>query len=242
VTEAYLRSSLQISEGISPDSRGEQNWYGSSPMGSQQKLVQDLVNGWPMIKANPATFIAIVVAIAFVEWVILHFWYRGRLSSKDAQIELQDRQLADYRDKLHVATPGEAKQRIDALEERLRRFEPRQLTDDQRKILIERARVYEHHELTIVVETGSDCSTYAAGFEATLREAGWDVHNWTIVNPPRRPRFGIAVQVPDLNNIPKEAELLRTALVAAYVDIELMHMEDFPVRTSIQLLITAGAS
>jgi hypothetical protein len=38
-------------------------------MGSQPKLVQDLVNGWPMIKANPATFIAIVVAIAFVEWV-----------------------------------------------------------------------------------------------------------------------------------------------------------------------------
>jgi len=30
--------------------------------------------------------------------------------------------------------------------------------------------------------------------------------------------------------------------VAAYVDIELMHMEDFPVRTSIQLLITAGVS
>src|SRR5215469_4262918 len=112
---------------ISPDSRGEQNWYGSSPMGSQPKLVQDLVNGWPMIKANPATFIAIVVAIAFVEWVILHFWYRGRLSR-------------------------------------------------------ERARVYEHHELTIVVETGSDCRTYAAGFEATLKEAGWDVHNWTIEN------------------------------------------------------------
>ena len=35
--------------------------------------------------------------------------------------------------------------------------------------------------------------------------------------------------VRDLNNIPREAELLRTALVAAHVDIELINMKDFPL-------------
>jgi hypothetical protein len=169
--------------------------------------------------------------------VILSFWYSGRLASKEAEIRLQGRQLADYR----VASPEEAKARINSLEQWLRRFEPRQLTDDQRKILIERAHVYEHHELTIIFETGSDCATYAAAFEAALREAGWVVHNWQIVIPPRRPGSGIAVQVPDLNNIPRETELLRTALVAAHVDIELINMEDFPAKSPVQLLITATA-
>ena len=194
-----------------------------------------------MIKANPATFIAILVAIALVVWFIFRFSYSRVLASKNAQIELQDRQLADYRDKLHVASPQEAKARIDTLEERLRQFEPRRLTDDQRKILTERARAYEHHELTILSEASSDCPGYAAAFEATLKEAGWVVHNWKIENPPQRPRTGIAVQVPDLNNLSTEARLLRTALVAAHVDIELINMEDFPLKSPLQLLITAKA-
>lgn len=42
------------------------------------------------------------------------------LGSKNAQIELQDRQLADYRNKLGGATPTEAKAEIDALKEKIR--------------------------------------------------------------------------------------------------------------------------
>ena len=206
-------------------------------MPSLQDWLQDVANVWPVVWANRATLIPILVGIVVFEWVILSFWYSGRLARKEAEIRLRDRQLADYR----VATPAEAKARIEALEQWLRRFEPRQLTDDQQKILRERGRVYEHQELTIIFETGSDCATYAAAFEAALREAGWNVHNWQIVNPPRRPRSGIAVQVPDLSNIPREAELLRTALVAAHVDIELLNMKDFPPKSPVQLLITATA-
>src|SRR5215472_9086524 len=208
------------------------------PLPSLQDWLQDVANVWPVVWANKATLIPILVGIVVFEWVILSFWYSGRLASKEAEIRLQGRQLADYR----VASPAEAKARIEALEQWLRRFEPRQLTDDQQKTLRERARVHEHQELTIIFESGSDCATYAAAFEAALREAGWDLHNWQIVNPPRRPRSGIAVQVPDLNNIPREAELLRTALVAAHVDIELINMKDFPAKSPVQLLITATVS
>jgi hypothetical protein len=203
-----------------------------------QDWLQDVANVWPVVLANRATLIPILVSIVVFEWVILSFWYSGRLASKEAEIRLQARQLADHR----VTSPAEAKARIEALEQWLRRFEPRQLTDDQQKILIDRARVHEHQELTIIFETGSDCATYATAFEATLREAGWNVHNWQIANPPRRPMSGIAVQVPDLNNIPREAELLRTALVAAHIDIELINMKDFPPKSPVQLLITATAS
>ena len=204
-------------------------------MPSLQDWLQVVANVWPVVWANRATLIPILVGIVVLEWAILSFWYSGRLASKEAEIRLQNRQLADYR----VTSPAQAKARIEALEQWLRRFEPRQLTDDQQKILRERARVHEHHELTIIFEADSDCATYAAAFEATLREAGWVVYNYQIANPPRRPRSGIAVQVPDLNNIPREAELLRTALVAAHVDIELINMKDFPPKSPVQLLITA---
>ena len=43
-----------------------------------------------------------------------------RAGQQDRQIELQDRQLADYRDKLKGATPEEAKAKIDALEDKVR--------------------------------------------------------------------------------------------------------------------------
>jgi hypothetical protein len=190
-------------------------------MPSLQEWLQDVVNMWPVIWANKATLIPILVGIVVFEWLILRFWYSGQLASKDAEIKLQDRQLADYRG----------------------RIEPRQLTAEQRKILIERARGYVHHKLTITYEGPCpDCATYAMAFEATLREAGWVVHNWHIEIPPQRPRTGIAVLVPDLNNLSKEAESLRTALVAADVDIDLMHLGDFAVQGPLQLLITARAS
>jgi len=41
-------------------------------------------------------------------------------SSKNAQIELLDRQLVDYRDKLKGASPDEARAKIDALESTIR--------------------------------------------------------------------------------------------------------------------------
>jgi hypothetical protein len=187
-----------------------------------------------VIWANKATLIPILVGVIVIVWGASKSWY-------NREIKFLDRQLADYREKLKGATPEEAKARIDALEKGLRQIEPRRLTDDQRKILIERARVHDR-ELTIIFEASSDCTTYVAAFEATLRGAGWVVYNWQIVNPPRRPRAGIAVQVPDLKNLSKEAGLLWTALQAAQVDVELMNMKDFPPRSPVQLLITARAS
>ena len=53
-------------------------------------------------------------------WVAFSWAYGGVLASKNGQIELQDRQLADYPDKLTGATPEEAKAKIDAREDKVR--------------------------------------------------------------------------------------------------------------------------
>src|SRR6266403_1033215 len=82
--------------------------------------MQDLTAGWPMIRANLPTFFVILVLMVGAVWVAFSWAYGGVLASKNGQIELQDRQLADYRDKLKGATPEEAKAKIDALEDKVR--------------------------------------------------------------------------------------------------------------------------
>jgi hypothetical protein len=81
---------------------------------SVPQWMQDFTSGWPMIRANLPTFFVILVLMIGTVWVVL--------ASKNGQLELQDRQLADYRDKLKGATPEEAKAKIDAPERTLPRL------------------------------------------------------------------------------------------------------------------------
>ena len=75
---------------------------------------------WPMIRANLPTFAVILVLMIGAIWVVINWSYSGVLASKTGQIELQDRQLSDYREKLKGASPEQAKARIDTLEEQAR--------------------------------------------------------------------------------------------------------------------------
>lgn len=77
--------------------------------------MQDLFTGWPMIRSNLPTFFVILALIITTVWVVVNFSYSGVLASKNAQIELQDRQIADYKQKSGGATPDQAKAKIDAL-------------------------------------------------------------------------------------------------------------------------------
>lgn len=75
-----------------------------------------LFEQWAAVTAAPIPFTIAIVIAATVIWFVIGWIYGGVVASKNAQIELQDRQLADYRDKLKGATPDEAKAKIDALE------------------------------------------------------------------------------------------------------------------------------
>ena len=83
---------------------------------SMPQWMQAIFAGWPMIRANLPTFFVILVLMVGAAWIVVNWSYSALLSSKNGQIELQDRQLADYREKLKGATPEEAKAKIDALE------------------------------------------------------------------------------------------------------------------------------
>src|SRR5579859_7548993 len=98
--------------------------------------MQDLTAGWPMIRANLPTFFVIAVlmfsAILGTVWWLMDWRYGGIISgrdgiiaNKDSEITLLRGQRDDYKDKLSGATPDQAKARIDDLENRLAKLEPR---------------------------------------------------------------------------------------------------------------------
>src|SRR5580704_17923206 len=66
-----------------------------------------LLEQWASVRAAPLPFgIAVVFAAAAI-WVAIGWSYSGVLASKNAQIELQDRQLADLREALAGRGPSQ---------------------------------------------------------------------------------------------------------------------------------------
>jgi hypothetical protein len=209
---------------------------------------QNLIDGWPMIRANLPTFFVILALIIGGVWIVFQWSYGSLLTSKNGQLELQDRQLSDYREKLQGATPDQAKARIDDLEARVRRVEqtgPRSLTTEQRQIIIQTTRVPSGAQYALIVTSEGgcpDCPVYAAAFERALRDAGWNVRNGMVMGPGRRPTAGIALVVPNPAKLSDEASALQRALQAAKIDFEIFQGAGRPMGMPlIELLITARA-
>jgi|SRR5450759_5266886 hypothetical protein len=138
--------------------------------------MQDLTAGWPMIKANLPTFLVILVLMAGIIWVALNWSYGGVLASKNGQIELQDRQLADYKQKLHGATPEQAKAKIEALEHTIRvtvgsRWAP--LSKSEISTLAAKLKDITKSRASIMYENAL-CKEMAQSIFDAFKEAGWD--------------------------------------------------------------------
>jgi hypothetical protein len=140
--------------------------------------MQDHTAGWPMIRANLPTFFVILVLIIGAVWFVVNWSYSGVLTSKTGQLELQDRQLADYKQKLNGANPEQAKSRIDDLEARLiritaRRWDP--LTDSQiAEVRVTLRKLPKPYALRIVYG-GSDCVDLAESLSRLFNGIGWVV-------------------------------------------------------------------
>jgi hypothetical protein len=131
-------------------------------------------------------------------------------------------EISDYKDKLSGASPTEAKARIDALEARIGDLEPRRLTNDQQRTIVEHAGGAGPHLITVVSEVSCTDSAYGAAFARAFHSAGWQVATASVTGPNRRAAQGLAIIVPDPSNISNDALLARNALAAAKIEFELM--------------------
>lgn len=158
--------------------------------------MQDLTTGWPMIRANIPTFIVLTVLIFGVVWWLMDWRYGGIIANRDSEISSLKTQKDEYKDKLNGATPDQAKARIDALEARLARVEPRHLTEAQQTDLVNRLR---NGTSSIRIDgdlTCADCGQYKGDLARTFRDAaGWQVLEGSVMGPNNRPATGLGFRI-----------------------------------------------
>jgi hypothetical protein len=192
--------------------------------------MQDLTAGWPMIRANLPTFIVLAALMFGAIWWLMEWRYGGIISgrdsiiaNKDSEIILYKGQRDDYKDKLSGATPEQAKARIDALETRLARLEPRRLTEAQRVEFAARVRapVGSIYSVAVIRDIScAECIQLAADISAAFG-AGWNVSNPMAMGITNMPPHGIAVRCMDIANPSPEARLVIEAMRAAGIPFDL---------------------
>jgi hypothetical protein len=94
-----------------------------------------LLNQVAVVMATPIPFIVAILIVAALIWWLMNWRYSAVISHRDAEIVLLNGQRDDYKDKFSGATPDQAKARMDALESRLAKIEPRRQTESQRELL-----------------------------------------------------------------------------------------------------------
>jgi hypothetical protein len=135
-----------------------------------------LLEQWAVVTAAPIPFAIAVVVAAGLIWLAVGWSYSGVLASKNGQIELQDRQLADYKQKLDGASPDQAKAKIDALERRVRvtvgkEWEP--LTRAEKVALTSRLKDIQKTRIQIMYENALG-KELAESFLEAFKAADWN--------------------------------------------------------------------
>jgi hypothetical protein len=212
------------------------------PGDSLPQWVQNLFAGWLMIRANLPLFFVILVLMFAAAWWLINWRYGAIIENKDSEITLLKGQRDDYKDKLHGATPDQAKARIDDLEQKLnllaKQVAQRSLTPEQRDIMVRVARIPKGTaEVSVFHEGGCiDCPGYSADLEQVLRDAGWNVGTGVVEGPGRRPALGPGLLVRDSKNLDSIETKLKDSFEAAKIQFDIM---EGPLMSRYSLLLTA---
>ena len=189
------------------------------------ETIKDYIIGeFKVIAGAPASFVLAVLAVGALMWAGISWAKNAIIDQLNGQIQLQDRQLADYKEKLNGATPSEAKARIDSLESRLARLEPRRLSIEQRNIIASYVTVPPgvNYMISTQLEMAcGDCRKYLEDFQDILHNAHWNIVPISLSNATAASPKGIAILTPDTDHPLPEASALMTALTAAKIDFDL---------------------
>ena len=173
----------------------------------------------------PVPFLAALLA----GWLILRWHIKGQFDTKltnaQSTIDLRDRQLQDYKDKLDGATPDAAKARIDALEERienrLNALEPRSISDNQRATMTAVLDSFAGCHVSIAYDAGlAEARTLAQKLTAAFHAARWTATNPMVIGVGNPPPSGIAFRVPEAENLTEPQRAILAAFRAAAIGID----------------------
>jgi hypothetical protein len=182
------------------------------------QLLAKLSEQWAVISGAPFPFVLAVAIVGGAIWVAVNWSYGTILASKNAELELADRQLADYKTKLSGATPDEAARRIAELERKVAAVGPRQLSPDQRQSFARAVALPAGTNYSLLINIDmlcNDCAGLAEQFQQALAAVpGWNVAVGRFAGGGA-PLTGLVVAVSDTQNKPLEAVILANALMQA---------------------------
>lgn len=143
----------------------------------------DLEKYWPVISANPVPFILFAVVIGGFMWLVASLYYAGQVSTAKAQAELAEKQRDEFKSKLSVSSPDEARSKVDKLEGELAGlnriisvtigYDWQPLSNIQIDELAAKLATLSKHRVQIMYgnQLGKDL---ARSFYKAFEKAGWD--------------------------------------------------------------------
>ena len=161
--------------------------------------------------------------LAYGIWQAMDWRYSGVIANMNAELSSARTQRDEYKEKLQGASPDQAKARLDDLEARIRRWEPRNLSPEQRAQIAKFVQV--PAGFTYMVSIGTDmncydCHQYATDFHSVLADAHWAIQSVLVARIQGSSPKGLAVATPDPASPLPEAIALEHALTAAGIPFE----------------------
>lgn len=142
-----------------------------------------LERNWALIAANPIPFIALTVLVGAFIWTVASLYYSGQIATAKGEASLAEKQRDDFKNKLAVSTPEEAKSKVDRLEGELTGLNRiisvtigypwKPLTEQQITDLAQRLTQIPKHRVQIMYlnQLGKDL---AQTFYRAFQKAQWD--------------------------------------------------------------------
>jgi hypothetical protein len=192
-------------------------------------IIEKIQKEWAVIHGAPWSFFAASVVIAGAIWFFLNQINSGTISGKDATIETLKTQNESYKEKLNGASPEEAKTRIDALEAKVAKLEPRRLYPEKLETVSKLIKTLPPMPYNLSIEADmacADCNQYAADLQSAFPQPPWSVIMPMIAGPSVRSPKGLAILTPDPKNPLPEAAAIASALTAADIPFDLMAGND----------------
>jgi hypothetical protein len=182
-----------------------------------------------VIKQAPLAFITALIFMAVLIYYFIKAQFSTSITSLNAIISLKDEIIADFKRKLDVNTPDEAKARVDALESQVvalarqvAAISPIKITKEQREIMTPILDKFAGCAVQISADAVSDeAAEVSKGLAAAFSEARWTVSTPAIMGPQNLPPTGIALRVADPASLRDQDRAIADAFNAAGIKFDL---------------------
>lgn len=196
------------------------------------------------IAQAPWSFAICLFVVAAVIFLVLRSLKAQEIADLNSRLTLRNDEISDYRRKLDGKSPDEAKARLDELEARVTRLQPRRLDAAQREGIRAAVAGFASSVSIAADMAAADARGLVADLSAAFQSAGWVVSSPMVGGLGNPPPSGFGVNVTDPDNMTEAQTAFVAALRSIDIEFDLRRgvMGETPGRPTqeLELLITTA--